>query len=105
MSSDLNVVQVKPTKENLLDRHLEGGQDGSVMCVAKETTYGYMGGWRMKYFTYEPGWYWNTWEEAGGPVESKEAAIEAVKESIKNWEEYCERGLRRWMNSYDGGPL
>lgn len=98
--SDIKVVQVEPTKENLLDRHLEGGQNGSVMYVAKETTYGYMGGWRMKYFTYEPGWYWNTWETAGGPVESQEAAVHAVEEALKSWDKYCEQEYRHWMNSY-----
>ena len=94
------IVQKDPTEDNLLHRELQAGEDGSVMHVVAELVYGYMGGWEMQYIQYEPGWYWNTWEEAGGPLASKEAAIEAAEESIKSWNEYCEQEYRRWMNSY-----
>ena len=88
------------TKENVLHRHLLYGEDGYVVHVSKKTVYSYMGVFSMKNVTYEPGWYWWTWEDGGGPCSSKKEAIEAAEESIKSFEEYAERTLREWMNSY-----
>lgn len=94
------IVEKPCTKENLLHQALASGEDGSVVHVAEETVYGYMGGWEMQYVTYEPGWYWTTWEDGGGPCPSKEAAIDAAKESIESWERYCDNEWHAWMHSY-----
>ena len=93
MGNQTNIVEKENTVENLLHRHLEGEEEGSVIHVAVETVYGYMGGWEMQYVQYEPGWYWNTWEDGGGPLASKEEAIKAAEQSILDWDEYCKRAM------------
>ena len=93
MGDQSNIVEKENSVQNLLHRHLEGEEEGSVIHVAVETVYGYMGGFSIQHVTFPPGWYWNTWEDGGGPLASKEEAIEAAKGSMKSWDEYCRRAM------------